>query len=163
MAIPPLRELVGRWEEHMKGMLMPSTLFEELGFNYIGPIDGHDFEVLIPTLRNMRAMRGPCLLHVVTRKGRGYRPAEGQPVTYHGVTPFDLATGKLDKSAGKPTYTQIFGRWLCDAAEQDPRLVVADVRARYFGIELNDRSLTPDADAHIGATRLDDWLGRAAA
>ncbi len=123
MAIPPLRELVGRWEEHMKGMLMPSTLFEELGFNYIGPIDGHDFEVLIPTLRNMRAMRGPCLLHVVTRKGRGYRPAEGQPVTYHGVTPFDLATGKLDKSAGKPTYTQIFGRWLCDAAEQDPRLV----------------------------------------
>ena len=99
--LPPLKELAGRWEEHMKGMVMPSTLFEELGFNYIGPIDGHDLNALVPTLRNMEDMRGPRLLHVVTQKGRGYRPAEGEPITYHGVTPFDPATGKMEaKPAG---------------------------------------------------------------
>jgi 1-deoxy-D-xylulose-5-phosphate synthase len=122
-AVPQLRELMGRWEEHMKGMVMPSTLFEELGFNYIGPIDGHDLSVLVPTLRNMRRMQGPRLLHVVTRKGRGYKPAEGRPVTYHGVTPFDLATGKMEKKPRRPTYTDVFGRWLCDAAEVDHRLL----------------------------------------
>ncbi len=123
-AMPHLRELVGRWEEHMKGMVMGGTLFEELGFNYIGPIDGHDIPGLIRTLRNMRGIPGPRLLHVVTQKGRGYEPAEGEPVTYHGVTPFDRQTGRLHKGqSNAPTYTQVFGNWLCDAAEQEPRLV----------------------------------------
>ncbi len=122
-AMPQLKELMGRWEEHMKGMVMPSTLFEEMGFNYIGPIDGHDLDALLSTLRNMQRMDGPRLLHVVTRKGMGYKPAEGMPVTYHGVTPFDLATGKMERKAGGLTYTEVFGRWLCDAAEQDHRLV----------------------------------------
>ncbi len=122
--LPQLREFVGRWEEHMKGMLMPGTLFEELGFNYIGPIDGHDLSILVPTLQNMQEMRGPRLLHVVTRKGKGYHPAEGQPITYHGVSPFDPSTGKMQPKpqAGK-TYTTVFGDWLCDAAARDPRLI----------------------------------------
>jgi len=123
-ALPHLRELVGRWEEHMKGMVMPGTLFEELGFNYIGPIDGHDVHSLVRTLRNMRGMQGPRFLHVVTQKGRGYEPAEGQPVAYHGVTPFDRQTGKLHKGQpGGLTYTQVFGGWLAETAEQDQRLV----------------------------------------
>ncbi|MCW8906756.1 MAG: 1-deoxy-D-xylulose-5-phosphate synthase, partial [Sedimenticola sp.] len=122
--LPHISELVGRWEEHMKGMVMPGTLFEELGFNYIGPIDGHDLETLTSTLQNMKAMHGPRLLHVVTQKGRGYKPAEGDPLVYHGVTPFDPKTGKMDKKpAAGPTYTQIFGDWLCDAATADERLV----------------------------------------
>ncbi len=122
--LPHISELVGRWEEHMKGMVMPGTLFEELGFNYIGPIDGHDLETLTATLQNMQMMHGPRLLHVVTQKGRGYKPAEGDPLVYHGVTPFDPATGKMDKkSASGPSYTEVFGRWLCDAAAADPRLV----------------------------------------
>lgn len=122
--LPHISELVGRWEEHMKGMVMPGTLFEELGFNYIGPIDGHDLETLTSTLQNMRAMHGPRLLHVVTQKGRGYKPAEGDPLVYHGVTPFDPKTGKMDrKPVAGPTYTQIFGDWLCDAAAADERLV----------------------------------------
>jgi 1-deoxy-D-xylulose-5-phosphate synthase len=122
-AVPQIKELMGRWEEHMKGMVMPSTLFEELGFNYIGPIDGHDLSALLPTLRNMRRMTVPRLLHIVTRKGMGYSPAEGEPVTYHGVTPFDLATGKMEQKPGRITYTKVFGDWLCDAAERDGRLV----------------------------------------
>ncbi|MCK7576129.1 MAG: 1-deoxy-D-xylulose-5-phosphate synthase [Chromatiales bacterium] len=122
--MPQLRHLVGRWEEHMKGMLMPSTLFEEFGFNYIGPVDGHDMDGLLHTLRNIRDMPGQRLLHVVTKKGRGFEPAEGQPVIYHGVTPFDRRTGQLLKSKGAgPTYTQIFGGWLHDTAVADPRLV----------------------------------------
>jgi len=121
--LPSLRELVGRWEEHMKGMVMPSTLFEELGFNYIGPIDGHDLASLVPTLRNMKTMTGPRLLHVVTRKGRGYKPAEEEPVAFHGVSPFDHATGAPNHKGGGPTYTQVFGDWLCDAASRDPRLI----------------------------------------
>ena len=122
--LPNISELVGRWEEHMKGMVMPSTLFEELGFNYIGPIDGHDQETLVTTLKNMKAMSGPRLLHVVTQKGRGYEPAEGDPCVYHGVTPFDLESGKMNaKPATGPTYTQVFGAWLCDAAAADDRLV----------------------------------------
>ena len=108
----------------MKGMVMGGTLFEELGFNYIGPIDGHDIPALLRTLRNMRGIPGPRLLHLVTQKGRGYEPAEGQPVTYHGVTPFDRQTGRLHKGKpGAPSYTQVFGAWLHDTAEQDPRLV----------------------------------------
>jgi 1-deoxy-D-xylulose-5-phosphate synthase len=116
-------DLVGKWEEHMKGMVMPGTLFEEMGFNYIGPIEGHDFDTLIATLHNMRHIRGPRLLHVVTQKGKGYVPAEQDPCVYHGVTPFDPVTGKMEKSAGKKTYTQVFGDWLCRAAEQDERLI----------------------------------------
>ena len=119
----PIGELAGRWEEHMKGMVLPGTLFEELGFNYIGPIDGHDLETLLATLRNMREMQGPRLLHVVTRKGRGYEPAEEDPCVYHGVTPFDPDTGKMEKTGGGKTYTQVFGDWLCDTAQADPRLV----------------------------------------
>jgi 1-deoxy-D-xylulose-5-phosphate synthase len=118
-----LSDLVGKWEEHMKGMVMPGTLFEEMGFNYIGPIDGHDFDTLIATLHNMRHMRGPRLLHVVTQKGRGYVPAEEDPCVYHGVTPFDPTTGEMRKSGAQKTYTQVFGSWLCGAAEQDERLV----------------------------------------
>jgi 1-deoxy-D-xylulose-5-phosphate synthase len=116
-------ELVGKWEEHMKGMVMPGTLFEEMGFNYIGPVDGHDFDTLVRTLRNMSEMQGPRLLHVVTQKGRGFEPAEEDPCGYHGVTPFDPATGKMEKTTKARTYTQVFGDWLCDAAAQDERLV----------------------------------------
>jgi 1-deoxy-D-xylulose-5-phosphate synthase len=122
-SLPSIRQLVGRWEEHMKGMVMPSTLFEELGFNYIGPIDGHDIEALVATLRNMKTMRGPRLLHIVTRKGQGYEPAEEKPVAFHGVSPFDCATGAFSGKSSGRTYTQIFGDWLCDAADQDARLI----------------------------------------
>ncbi|MCG7872489.1 MAG: 1-deoxy-D-xylulose-5-phosphate synthase [Candidatus Thiodiazotropha lotti] len=118
-----LSDLVGKWEEHMKGMVMPGTLFEEMGFNYIGPIEGHDFDTLITTLHNMRHMRGPRLLHVVTQKGKGYIPAEQDPCVYHGVTPFDPATGKMEKGTSSKTYTQVFGDWLCHVAEQDEKLV----------------------------------------
>jgi len=119
-----LGELAKRAEEHVKGMVTPGTLFEELGFNYIGPIDGHDLDALIPTLRNMRALTGPQFLHVVTRKGQGYKLAEADPVLYHGVSKFDTENGIVGgKSGGKLTYTQIFGDWLCDMAEKDPRLV----------------------------------------
>jgi 1-deoxy-D-xylulose-5-phosphate synthase len=121
--MPQLRELVGRWEEHMKGMVMPSTLFEELGFNYIGPVDGHDMDAVVATLRNMKKMPGPRLLHLMTQKGHGYEPAEHAPTTYHGVTPFDLKTGAVRAKAGGKSYTQIFGEWLCDRAERDSRLL----------------------------------------
>ncbi|NBC47230.1 MAG: 1-deoxy-D-xylulose-5-phosphate synthase [Gammaproteobacteria bacterium] len=121
--MPQLRELVGRWEEHVKGMVMPSTLFEELGFNYIGPVDGHDIDAVVGTLRNMKRMPGPRLLHLITQKGHGYEPAEHAPTTYHGVTPFDLKTGAVAKKGGGKSYTQIFGDWLCHRAEADDRLL----------------------------------------
>jgi 1-deoxy-D-xylulose-5-phosphate synthase len=121
--IPPVWELAKRAEEHMKGMLMPSTLFEELGFNYIGPVDGHDLHALVRTLRNLRGRKGPRFLHVITRKGKGYEPAEGDPCVYHGVTPFDPATGKMEKKPSGKTYTQVFGEWLCDMAARDVRLI----------------------------------------
>jgi 1-deoxy-D-xylulose-5-phosphate synthase len=122
--LPQLRQLVGRWEEHMKGLVMPSTFFEELGFNYIGPIDGHDIEAVIATLENMQQMPGPRLLHLITQKGRGYAPAERSPTAYHGVTPFDRDTGKPHKGKAKgPTYTAVFGDWICAAADRDPRLI----------------------------------------
>ena len=120
---PPIRELAKRAEEHMKGMVTPGTLFEEFGFNYIGPIDGHDLDVLLDTLGNIKQLSGPQFLHVVTRKGKGYAPAEANPCLYHGVSKFDPATGVTEKSGGKPTYTQIFGDWLCDMAAADTRLV----------------------------------------
>ncbi len=121
--LPPVWELAKRAEEHMKGMIMPGTLFEELGFNYIGPIDGHDLNTLIRTLRNLRGLKGPRFLHVVTRKGKGYEPAEGNPCVYHGVTPFDPTTGKMEKKSSGKTYTQVFGEWLCDMADLDARLI----------------------------------------
>jgi 1-deoxy-D-xylulose-5-phosphate synthase len=121
--IPPMWELAKRVEEHMKGMVMPSTLFEEMGFNYFGPVDGHNLNALVRMLRNLRGRKGPRFLHVVTRKGKGYQPAEGDPCVYHGVTPFDPATGKMEKKPSGKTYTQVFGEWLCDMAARDVRLV----------------------------------------
>ncbi len=122
-AVPPIKELAKRAEEHMKGMVTPGTLFEEFGFNYIGPIDGHDLDVLVETLRNIRDLSGPQFLHIVTRKGKGYAPAETNPCLYHGVSRFDPAAGVAEKAGGKPTYTQVFGDWLCDMAAADTRLV----------------------------------------
>ncbi len=121
--LPPVWELAKRAEEHMKGMIMPGTFFEELGFNYIGPIDGHNLHTLVKTLRNLRDLKGPRFLHIVTRKGKGYEPAEGDPCVYHGVTPFDPATGKMEKKPARKTYTQVFGEWLCDMAATDTRLI----------------------------------------
>ncbi|MFA5530192.1 MAG: 1-deoxy-D-xylulose-5-phosphate synthase [Thiohalomonadaceae bacterium] len=120
--VPPLWELASRAEEHVKGMVVPGTLFEELGFNYIGPVDGHDLETLVKTLHNLRSLSGPQFLHIVTKKGKGYAPAEQNPCFYHGVTPFDPATGDMLSTASGPTYTEVFGDWLCDMAERDPRL-----------------------------------------
>jgi len=123
-AVPPILELAKRAEEHVKGMVIPGTLFEEFGFNYIGPIDGHDLDVLIPTLHNIRQLSGPQFLHVVTRKGKGYKLAEDDPCRYHGVSKFDRENGIAEsKSSAKPTYTQVFGDWLCDMAATDKRLV----------------------------------------
>ncbi len=122
--MPPVWELARRAEEHVKGMMVPGTLFEELGFNYIGPIDGHDLHTLITTLRNLKSLKGPRFLHIVTRKGKGYAPAESDPCVYHGVSPFKIETGLSVSGPGaKPTYTQVFGDWLCDMAAQDARLV----------------------------------------
>ncbi len=120
---PPVQAFARRWEEHLKGMVMPSTLFEELGFNYIGPIDGHDIHTLVATLKNMTAMTGPRFLHIATQKGKGFKPAEGEPITYHGIGPFNPDTGKLEKKSAKRTYTQVFGDWLCDMANLDDRLI----------------------------------------
>jgi len=119
-----LGELAERAEEHVKGMVTPGTMFEEFGFNYIGPIDGHDLDVLIPTLRNIRSLSGPQFLHVITRKGQGYKLAEADPVLYHGVSTFEPDAGiKGAKAGGKPSYTQVFGDWLCDMAAADERLI----------------------------------------
>ena len=121
--VPPVLELARRFEEHAKGMVTPATLFEEMGFNYVGPIDGHDLDALIPTLQNMRALKGPQFLHVVTKKGQGYKLAEADPVLYHGPGKFDPAVGiQKPAAAPKTTFTQVFGSWLCDMAEHDPRL-----------------------------------------
>ena len=120
---PTLHDFAKRWEEHMKGMVTPGTLFEEFGFNYIGPLDGHDTEALVATLSNIKKLRGPQFLHVVTKKGKGYQRAEDDPVLYHGPGKFDPAVGIVAKPAGKPTYSQIFGDWLCDMAKLDRRLI----------------------------------------
>jgi 1-deoxy-D-xylulose-5-phosphate synthase len=122
--MPSVRELARRSEEHLKGMVLPGTLFEEMGFNYIGPVDGHDVKALVRTLRNLRKLRGPQFLHVLTRKGKGYAPAEADPITWHGPGPFDPASGTIfkEKSAG-PSYSQVFGQWLCDMAAADPKII----------------------------------------
>jgi 1-deoxy-D-xylulose-5-phosphate synthase len=121
--LPPVFELAKKLEEHAKGMVVPGTLFEEFGFNYIGPIDGHDLDSLIPTLQNIKGLTGPQFLHVVTRKGQGYKLAEADPVLYHGPGKFDPKEGIKKAAAGKPTYTQVFGDWLCDMAAADARLI----------------------------------------
>ncbi len=123
--MPPVWELARRAEEHVKGMIVPGTLFEELGFSYFGPIDGHDIHALVATLNNLRPLPGPRLLHVVTRKGKGYAPAEADPVKYHAIgAPMDPKIGMVSsKSKSGPTYSQVFGNWLCDMADQDSRLV----------------------------------------
>jgi len=120
--MPPLYELARRAEEHMKGMVTPSTLFEEFGFNYYGPIDGHDLPTLITTLANLKKLEGPQLLHVVTKKGKGYEPAECEPTLYHGVGKFKVEAGFETTTGNQPTYTEVFGQWLLDQAAADPRL-----------------------------------------
>jgi 1-deoxy-D-xylulose-5-phosphate synthase len=121
--VPSVLELANRTQEHVKGMLSPSTLFEEFGFNYIGPIDGHDLDKLVTTLNGIKNLSGPQFLHVITRKGEGYKAAEDDPILYHGVTKFNPDAGIVSKAPGKPSYTQIFGDWLCDMAALDHRLV----------------------------------------
>jgi 1-deoxy-D-xylulose-5-phosphate synthase len=122
--MPTVWELARRSEEHFKGMVLPGTLFEEMGFNYFGPIDGHDLDMLVKTLTNLRDLEGPQFLHVVTRKGKGYAPAEADPIKWHGPGPFDPQAGTIfkEKTTG-PVYSQVFGQWLCDVAERDPRIV----------------------------------------
>jgi 1-deoxy-D-xylulose-5-phosphate synthase len=122
--MPTVWELARRSEEHMKGMVLPGTIFEEMGFNYIGPIDGHDLNALVATLKNLRDLKGPQFLHVITRKGKGYAPAEADPIKWHGPGPFDAKSGVIfkEKTTG-PSYSQIFGQWLCDVAELDPKVV----------------------------------------
>ena len=119
----PMRQLAKRFEEHAKGMVVPATMFEEFGFNYIGPIDGHDLESLIPTLQNLKNLKGPQFLHVVTKKGQGYKLAEADPVLYHGPGKFNPAEGIKPATVSKMTYTQVFGDWLCDMAAQDDKLI----------------------------------------
>lgn len=121
--VPSVLELANRTQEHVKGMLSPSTLFEEFGFNYIGPVNGHDLDKLVTTLNGIKNLNGPQFLHVITRKGEGYKAAEDDPILYHGVTKFNPDAGIVSKAPGKPSYTQIFGDWLCDMAALDHRLV----------------------------------------
>jgi 1-deoxy-D-xylulose-5-phosphate synthase len=121
---PPVAELARKVEEYAKGMISPGTLFEEFGFHYYGPIDGHDLDALIPTLQNLKKLKGPQFLHVITKKGQGYKLAEADPILYHGVSKFDHTAGiQTGKGGGKLTYTQVFGDWLCDMARADPRIV----------------------------------------
>ncbi|MBY3789601.1 1-deoxy-D-xylulose-5-phosphate synthase [Photobacterium carnosum] len=121
---PPIKEIVKRAEEHIKGMVVPSTMFEELGFNYIGPIDGHDIDELVKTLKNMRQLKGPQFLHIMTKKGKGYAPAEADPINYHAVPKFDLSEKPLPKAKNtSPTFSKIFGDWLCDMAAVDDKLM----------------------------------------
>jgi len=123
-SMPTVWELARRSEQHAKGMVLPGTMFEEMGFNYLGPIDGHDLDALVRTLRNVRELHGPQFLHVVTRKGKGYAPAEADPIKWHGPGPFDAASGTIHKEAATgPTYSQVFGQWLCDMAERDRRIM----------------------------------------
>jgi 1-deoxy-D-xylulose-5-phosphate synthase len=119
----PAAKFVRRWEEHWKGMFVPSTLFEEMGFHYNGPIDGHDMPALLNAIKTAKSLKGPQLLHVLTTKGKGYNRAEGDQIEYHAVSPFDPNIGIVKKAAGKPTYTQVFGDWLCDMAKTDSRLM----------------------------------------
>ncbi len=120
----PIRRFLSRWEEHAKGMFLPSTLFEELGFHYVGPVDGHDVDLLVKTIRTLHDIKGPQFLHITTSKGKGYAPAEKDPIKYHAVSPFNPKQGITDSPGSKvPTYTQVFSKWICDMGKQDSRLV----------------------------------------
>tara|TARA_B100000700_G_scaffold145445_2_gene161854 strand:+ start:4579 stop:6423 length:1845 start_codon:yes stop_codon:yes gene_type:complete len=143
--LPPIHHLASRAEEHMKGMMAPGTIFEELGFNYIGPIDGHDIDTLVETLKNMKHLRGPQLLHVVTQKGKGYRPAEADPIGYHGVPKFDPAQSTLpSKKPGIPSYSEVFGDWLCDHAQSDAKLMAITPAMREGSGMVKFSKLYPD-------------------
>ena len=149
--MPTVRELARRTEEHVKGMVAPGTLFEELGFNYIGPIDGHDLPILLTTLNNMKALEGPQFLHIITQKGRGFPSAEDDPCVYHGVTAFDPKTGKMvPKPAKVITYTKIFSDWLCDMAAQDERLVGITPAMREGSGLVDFSELFPDRYFDVG-------------
>ena len=123
--VPPVKNFMKKTEEHMKGVMFSpeSTLFEELGFNYIGPVDGHNIDELVATLTNMRNLKGPQFLHIKTKKGKGYEPAEKDPIGFHGVPKFDPISGELPKNNSKPTYSKIFGDWLCEMAEKDSKII----------------------------------------
>ncbi len=148
---PPLFELAKRLEEHAKGMVVPATLFEKFGFNYIGPIDGHDLDSLIPTLENIKHLKGPQFLHVVTKKGQGYKLAEADPVAYHGPGKFDPAIGLQASSVpSKQTFTQVFGQWLCDMAAHDPRLIGITPAMREGSGMVEFERLYPDRYFDVG-------------
>ncbi len=121
--VPEVRDYARRWEEHVKGMILPSTFFEEMGFYYAGPIDGHDIDTLVTTLKNLKEIEGPRFLHIVTKKGKGFEPAEDAPIKYHGVSPFNPTTGEFGKKVKVRTYTDVFSDWLCDMAAQDEKLI----------------------------------------
>ncbi|NHZ97642.1 1-deoxy-D-xylulose-5-phosphate synthase [Massilia sp. CCM 8734] len=146
----PVLELAKRFEEHAKGMVVPATMFEEFGFNYIGPIDGHDLDSLIPTLENIKKLKGPQFLHVVTRKGQGYKLAEADPVLYHGPGKFNPTEGILPAKAGKTTYTEVFGNWLCDMAAADKRLVGITPAMREGSGMVRFEELFPDRYFDVG-------------
>jgi 1-deoxy-D-xylulose-5-phosphate synthase len=146
----PMLELAKRLEEHAKGMVVPATMFEEFGFNYIGPIDGHDLESLIPTLQNLKNLKGPQFLHVVTKKGQGYKLAEADPVLYHGPGKFNPAEGIKPAAASKQTYTQIFGDWLCDMAAKDKRLIGITPAMREGSGLVQFEQLFPDRYYDVG-------------
>ncbi len=146
----PVLELAKRFEEHAKGMVVPATMFEEFGFNYIGPIDGHDLESLIPTLQNIRQLKGPQFLHVVTKKGQGYKLAEAQPILYHGTGKFNPTEGIKPAAAGKTTYTEVFGNWLCDMAAADKRLVGITPAMREGSGMVRFEELFPDRYFDVG-------------
>ncbi len=146
----PVLELAKRFEEHAKGMVVPATMFEEFGFNYIGPIDGHDLESLIPTLENIKKLKGPQFLHVVTKKGQGYKLAENEPVLYHGTPKFNPSEGIKPAAAGKTTYTEVFGNWLCDMAAADARLVGITPAMREGSGMVRFEELFPDRYFDVG-------------
>lgn len=142
---PPIKELVRRAEEHLKGMVVPGTLFEELGFNYIGPIDGHDVEELVKTIKNMRHLKGPQFLHVMTKKGKGYTPAENDPIGYHAVPKFNPAENTLPKAtSASPTFSSVFGNWLCDMAAIDDKLLAITPAMREGSGMVKFSKLYPD-------------------
>ena len=148
--VPPLLDLVKKVKEHAKGLVTPSTLFEEFGFHYFGPIDGHDLDALVPTLSNLRELKGPRFLHVVTRKGQGYKLAEADPVLYHGPGKFNPAEGIKKSSGGRLTYTQVFGDWLCDMAAIEPKLVAITPAMREGSGLVKFAQMYPDRYFDVG-------------
>ena len=148
--MPAAWELARRSEAAVKGMVTPGTLFEELGWNYVGPIDGHDLPALVRTLKNMRGLSGPQFLHIVTRKGKGYAPAEADPIAWHGPGKFDPASGEMAKKSAQPTYSKIFGQWLCDMAARDERLYAITPAMREGSGLVEFQRQYPDRYADVG-------------